>query len=115
MSEDGSEKTVSQQFSLNPAEAEQLNNGLANFVLRSSFTSLFHSLYWLTLLLNLTGALGLKLVYHLALTDNLSPRLRQILQRSCRFCLFRRMMLVASRDGIFYSLLGYTLYMAVTT
>ena len=92
-----------------------MNNGLADFVLRSSFTSLFHSLYWLTLLLNLTVALGLKLVYHLALTDNLSPRLRQILQRSCRFCLIRRMMLVASRDGIFYSLLGYTLYMAVTT
>ena len=58
VSADGAEKTVSQQFSLNPAEAELLDNGLANFVLRSSFTSLFQTLYWLTLLLNLTVSLG---------------------------------------------------------
>ena len=113
VSADGAEKTVRQQFSLNPAEAELLDNGLANFVLRSSFTTLFQTLYWLTLLLNLTVSLGLKGLYHLAHTDKLPGRLRQILLSCCRFCLFRALMLVASRDLIFFSLLGFLLYIAV--
>ena len=110
---DGAEKTVSQQFSLNPAEAKLLDQGAANFVLRSSFTALFQTLYWLTLLVNTSVCLGLKLVYHLAHTDRLSARLRQIFLSSCRVSLFRALMLVASRDGIFFSLLAFSLYMAL--
>ena len=113
LSADGTEKTVSQQFSLNPTEAKLLNNGPANFVLRSSFTELFQTLYLLTLLLNITVAVGLKLVYHLAHTGRLSVRLRQIFLKCCRCCLFRKLVLVASCDVIFFSLLGYVLYMAV--
>ena len=113
VSVDGSEKTVSQQFSLNPAEAKLLNNGLPNFVLRSSFTTLFQTLYLLTLLLNMTLAVGLKVIYHLAHTGRLPLRLRQIFLKCCRFCLFRKFVLVTSCDVIFYSLLGYVLYMAV--
>ena len=113
VSADGAEKTVSQQFSLNPAEAKLLNNGLPNFVLRSSFTTLFQTLYLLTLLFNIMLAVGLKVVYHLAHTGRLSVRLRQIFLKCCRFCLFRKFVLVTSCDVIFYSLLGYVLYMAV--
>ena len=113
VSADGAEKTVSQQFSLNPAEAKLLNKGLPNFVLRSSFTKLFQTLYLLTLLFNIMLAVGLKVVYHLAHTGRLSVRLRQIFLKCCRFCLFRKFVLVTSCDVIFYSLLGYVLYMAV--
>ena len=113
VSADGAEKTVSQQFSLNPAEARLLNNGLPNFVLRTSFTTLFQTLYVLTLFFNIAVAVGLKVLYHLAHTGRLSVRLRQIFLKCCRFCLFRKFVLVTSCDLIFYSLLGYILYMAV--
>ena len=113
LSEGGQQKTVSQQFTLAPSEARLLDNGFPNFVLRSSFSVLFQTLYLLTLFLNVILAVSLKIVYHLASTGRLSPRQKRMFLFLCRCSVFRKLVLVVSCDRIFYSLLSYVVYMAV--
>ena len=113
ISEGGQEKTVRQQFTLDFSEAHLLNNGLPNFVLRSSFSLLFKSLYFLTLFLYVVLSVSLKTVYHLAWTGQLSPRQRQLFLKFCQFSVFRKLVLVTSCNTIFFCLLAYVVYMAV--
>ena len=102
----GEWKTVSQEFTLNPSEARHVNDILPNFVLRFSFSLLLQCLYILTLLLNLTLPISLKVVLHLTQTGRLSDRQRQILENCCKFSLFRKLVLVTSVGRLFYPLLG---------
>jgi len=103
---------VEQMFTLNPSEAEQVDNFFPNFVLRSSFTTLFHVLFIMTLLANACTALCMKYLYFRAQTGQLSPRYLQNLRSCARFCLFRKLFLVCSYNKIFIPLVCFVLYMA---
>jgi len=111
---DVNEKTrvVEQIFTLNPADAVQVDNFFPNFVLRSSFTTLFHVLFILTLLVNTCTALCLKYLYFRAQTGQLSPRYLQRLRSCAKFCLFKKLFLVCSYNKIFIPLVLFVIYMA---
>eukprot|EP00092_Neocalanus_flemingeri_P003554 GFUD01003812.1.p1 GENE.GFUD01003812.1~~GFUD01003812.1.p1 ORF type:complete len:658 (-),score=161.85 GFUD01003812.1:147-2120(-) len=106
-------KVFNQQFTLDPAEAELLDNSFPNFVLRSSFSTLFHVLFLLTLLANICTGLSLKLLYYCAQTGKLSPKHLTFLRSCAKFCLFRKLFLVCSYNKIFLPLLCFVAYMAV--
>jgi len=106
-------KVFEQQFALDPTEAEQVDNSFPNFVLRSSFSTLFHVLFLLTLLGNLCTALSLKMLYFCAQTNRLSPKQLTYLRSCAKFCLFRKLFLVCSYNKIFLPLLSFAAYMAV--
>lgn len=106
-------KTYEQHFTLNPSEAEQIDNSFPNFVLRSSFTTLFHVLFLLTLLGNICTALCLKGLYFFAQTGRLSPKQLKHLRSCAKFCLFRKLFLVCSYNKIFLPLVSFVSYMAV--
>eukprot|EP00090_Calanus_glacialis_P002371 TRINITY_DN11760_c0_g1_i1.p1 TRINITY_DN11760_c0_g1~~TRINITY_DN11760_c0_g1_i1.p1 ORF type:complete len:657 (+),score=188.57 TRINITY_DN11760_c0_g1_i1:41-2011(+) len=106
-------KLFEQQFTLDPSEAERVDNFLPNLVLRSSFSTLFHVLFLLTLLCNLCSALSLKGLYFCAQTGRLSPKHLTLLRSCAKFCLFRKLFLVCSYNKIFLPLLCFVGYMAV--
>lgn len=106
-------KMFEQQFTLNPSEAEQVDNWFPNFVLQSSFSLLFIVLFLLTLLFNLTTALSLKLLYFCAQTNRLSLKNLKCLRSCAKFCIFRKLFLVCSYNKIFLPLLCFVIYMAI--
>jgi len=105
-------KVFHQKFALNPAEANKVDNLFPNFVLRSSFSTLFHSLFVLTLLGNICTALCLKALYFCAQTGRLSPMHLKHLRSCAKFCLFRKLFLVCSYNKIFIPLVSFVTYMA---
>ena len=91
--------TSSHSFTLDPQESRGVDNWWPSFVLRSSFATVFHLMYALTLLANLTVMLVLR---------TLSCRL------SCSsWCLVRKLQLVTSHNRLFYPLLCFLLYMSL--
>lgn len=106
-------KYFEQKFTLDPEEAVRFNSFMPNIVLRSSFASLFHTLYGLTLTLNIMIPLGLKVILRLLQSGKLTARYRNKFQKFLSFCLVRKLMLVVSHDAILISMMLFILYMAV--
>jgi len=106
-------KTIMQEFTLNPKQAEQVNSFWPNFILRSSFASLFHTLYILSLLLNLVVAAVFKVCHYAAQSGRLLPPHLSRVRRLSRCCLVRKLLLVCSYNKLFIPLLCFVLYMAI--
>ena len=106
-------KVFTQDFTLNPNEAVMFSKAGPNFVLRSSFSLLFHTLFGLTLAFNIIIPVALKVLFYLAQTGKLSPNQRNILRKVCSFAIARKLMLIVSHNVIYFSLLAFMLYMAL--
>ena len=113
MDEENNEKLFEQKFSLNPDEAERFNSLMPNIVLRSSFATLFHALFGLTLALNILIPVCLKVILRLLQSGKLTLSYRKKIQRVLNFCLVRKLMLVVSHDLILVSMMVFVLYMAL--
>ena len=106
-------KYFEQKFTLDPEEAVRFNNFMPNFVLRSSFATLFHTLFALTLTLNILIPVGLKVTLKLLQSGKLTPSYRKKFQKFLTCCLVRKLMLVVSHNVILISMMLFILYMAV--
>ncbi len=106
-------KYYEHKFTLNPEEAVRFNRFMPNFVLRSSFATLFHTLFGLTLTFNIMIPVGLKVILTLLQSGKLTPNYRKKFQKFLSCCLVRKLMLVVSHDVILISMMIFILYMAV--
>ena len=106
-------KYFEHKFTLNPEEAVRFNRFMPNFVLRSSFATLFHTLFGLTLTFNIMIPVGLKVILRLLQSGKLTPSYRKKFQKFLSCCLVRKLMLVVSHDVILISMMTFILYMAV--
>ena len=106
-------KYYEHKFTLNPEEAVRFNRFMPNFVLRSSFATLFHTLFGLTLTFNIMIPVGLKVILTLLQSGKLTPSYRKKFQKFLSCCLVRKLMLVVSHDVILISMIIFILYMAV--
>ena len=106
-------KYFEHKFTLNPEEAVRFNRFMPNFVLRSSFATLFHTLFGLTLTFNIMIPVCLKVILRLLQSGKLTPSYRKKFQKFLSCCLVRKLMLVVSHDVILISMMTFILYMAV--
>ena len=106
-------KEFQQDFTLNPREADKFSNVMSNFVLRSSFSKLFHWLYGLTLFFNLAIPSAMAVTIYLSQSGKLSSTTRRHIQKFSNCCLVRKLMLVTGHNVICVSLIIFVIYMAV--
>ena len=106
-------KEFQQDFTLNPEEADKFSNVMSNFVLRSSFSKLFHWLYGLTLFFNLAIPSAMAVTIYLSQSGKLSSTSRRHIQKFSNCCLVRKLMLVTGHNVICVSLIIFVIYMAV--
>ena len=106
-------KEFQQDFTLNPREADKFSNVMSNFVLRSSFSKLFHWLYGLTLFFNLAIPSSMAVTIYLSQSGKLSSTSRRHIQKFSNCCLVRKLMLVTGHNVICVSLIIFVIYMAV--
>ena len=106
-------KEFQQDFTLNPREADKFSNVMSNFVLRSSFSKLFHWLYGLTLFFNLAIPSAMAVTIYLSQSGKLSSTSRRHIQKFSNCCLVRKLMLVTGHNVICVSLIIFVIYMAV--
>ena len=106
-------KEFQQDFTLNPREADKFSNVMSNFVLRSSFSKLFHWLYGLTLFFNLAIPSFMAVTIYLSQSGKLSSTTRRHIQKFSNCCLVRKLMLVTGHNVICVSLIIFVIYMAV--
>jgi len=97
-------------FTFNPEEAQSINNWLPNLVMCSSWATIFHIMFIVTLLGNLV-VLGTLRYLYIRATVNRNVISRFTLDICCS--LVRKLLLVCSYDRLFYPLLVFVLYMAV--
>lgn len=109
----GRSSTCIQEFTLDVSAVEHMDNFLPNFVLRSSFSTLFRVLFLLTLICNIFIALILKSMYYLAQTGRLPPSKLKYLKICAKLCIFKKYFLVCSYNKLFWPLLCFVLYMAI--
>ena len=106
-------KEFQQDFTLNSEEADKFSNVMSNFVLRSSFSKLFHWLYGLTLFFNLAIPSAMAVTIYLSQSGKLSSTSRRHIQKFSNCCLVRKLMLVTGHNVICVSLIIFVIYMAV--
>ena len=106
-------KEFHQDFTLNPEEADKFSNVMSDFVLRSSFSKLFHWLYGLTLFFNLAIPSAMAVTIYLSQSGKLSSTSRRHIQKFSNCCLVRKLMLVTGHNVICVSLIIFVIYMAV--
>ena len=106
-------KEFQHDFTLNPEEAVKFSNVMSNFVLRSSFSKLFHWLYGLTLFFNLAIPSAMAVTIYLSQSGKLSSTSRRHIQKFSNCCLVRKLMLVTGHNVICVSLIIFVIYMAV--
>ena len=106
-------KEFQQDFTLNPEEADKFSNVMSDFVLKSSFSKLFHWLYGLTLFFNLAIPSAMAVTIYLSQSGKLSSTSRRHIQKFSNCCLVRKLMLVTGHSVICASLIIFVIYMAV--
>ena len=113
MDTNNNEKIVIQDFTLDNSESHQFSRFFPNFVLRSSFSSVFNIFYSLTIIFNLLIPAVLKTLVYASQTSRLTPAQRLLLKKLCGCSLMRKMILVVCHQTIFISLLVFIIYMSV--
>ena len=108
-------RVVRQTFTFDEEDVESFDWEFASLVLRSSFASLFHAMFALTLLGNLLTMLLLRLKFRAPGWQNRifvgQRRWQCCISKAC--CLFKRLLIVCHCDRLFYPLLIFLIYMTV--
>jgi len=118
-------QTIRQTFTFDEEAVESFDWSFANIVLRSSFASIFHAMFVLTLLGNLLTMLLLRLkrcncLLNISCSINATGCLKCFEGRvatsigythAC--CLVKRLLIVCHQDRLFWSILGFLMYMSV--
>lgn len=99
-------KTITQTFTFDSKEVESFDWSFANIVLRSSFASIFHAMFALTLLANVITMLLFRLKVIVASCV-------RCLNGRNNFCLLKRLLIVCQQDRLFFPFLVFLIYMTV--